>query len=105
MPLYITEYGGYAAGRPISPIPTEPAIQTQVIGFGSSVSTAFLSSATHVVRMFCSTTDVGIGAYVLFSGSSVSTTAATSTNAQRLPYNVPELKNVIPASRFTAFST
>ena len=100
MAVYITEYGGYGSGRPFSQWPAEPSIQTQVLS-SATTSTAALSAATRLVRIYASA-----NAWVLFTGSSSSTSVATSTNAQPLVAGTPpEFRYVVPSSRLTALST
>ena len=100
MALYITEFSGYASGRPFSQWPNEPALNTQVLS-SATTSTASLSANTRLVRLYASA-----NAWVLFTGSSVSTSVATSTNAQQIVAGTaPEFRNVVPASRLTCLST
>lgn len=101
MALYMTEYGGYVAGRPEKVgVPTEPPIQGQTAS-SATTSTGFLSAATRMVRL-----SADANAWILFTASSASTSVATSTNACRVQANVaPEYHYVVPGSRFTVLST
>ena len=101
MVVRITEYGGYASGRPFGPYPTEPALNTIVIVTGSSVSTNTLSSGTRMIRI-----EADAGAYVIF-GSSVSTMIASSTTAgSRIIANAAaEIRFVAPYMRVCTLST
>lgn len=76
MTVYVTEYGGFASGRPLSPgIPVGTPIQSQALTTGSTYS---LSSGTRLIMV-----SADAGAW-MFLGSSISTgiasTVATSTN-------------------------
>lgn len=114
MVFRITEYGGFQSGRPFSAsIPVGPAIQTQVVTLGSSVSTQTLSGATRMIMV-----DSDAGA-LMFLGSSASTgvpQAGSSTAAvgstgggggtQRIPANVaPMVFFVQPYMRLCTLST
>lgn len=100
MTLYITEYRGFQSGRPF-PYLSEPPVVQNVISTASGTSTATLNAATVFVQLYCTA-----NAWVLFSGSSGSTTVATSTNAPLIVPNAPPLvRAVIPGSRYTVLST
>ena len=100
MVLRITEYGGYASGRPFGVL-AEPAIQSQAIVTGSSASTNTLSSGTRFVRI-----EADAGAYLYF-GSSASTVNASSTTAvcRVIANAAPEIRAVQPYMRVCTLST
>lgn len=100
MVLRITEYGGYASGRPFG-YAAEPALASQAIVTGSSQSTNTLGAATRLVRI-----EADAGAYVYF-GSSASTILATSTTTvTRIIANAAaEWRYVNPYMRVCTLST
>lgn len=100
MAVYVTEYSGYASGRPNTPgFPTDPPIQTQVFS-SAATSTSVLSTATRLVRIVADA-----NAWVLIGGLST-TVVATSTNAGKIIANSPpEYHYVNPAARLSVLST
>jgi hypothetical protein len=100
MAVYITEYASFSFVFGRTAAAQEPAIATTVLS-SATTSTGLLSSRTQVVRVVCDAP-----AWLMFSGSSISTGVATSTNAARIvPGGPPEYFGVRPSSRYTALST
>lgn len=100
MTLYITEYRGYASGRPF-PTLSEPPIAQTLISTASGTSTGTLNAGTQFVELYATA-----NAWLLFSYSSASTSVATSTNAPLIvPGAPPKIRSVIPGSRYTVLST
>ena len=120
MAFRITEFGGYASGRPHVGSPemglgvASMVLQTQLTTVGSSVSTMQLSAGTRMI-----TVDTDAGAY-LFIGSSISTGVASAGSSntagisstggggvsQRIPANVsPMIFFVQPSARVCVVST
>lgn len=102
MSLYITEYPGisYIAGLRAA-IPNASVTTTTVVSSGGTVSTALLAATTKMVEIAA----IGVGGWVLFSGSSVSTSVVTSTNGIPIIANTSKLLAVTAGARFTALST
>lgn len=111
MAFRITEYGGYANSRLPEVVPLPGMVQCQLSAVGSSVSTFYLSSATHLILI-----DTDGGAYITF-GSSASTNVAgagssntaqfsTQAGVQRIPASVAPIPfRVNPFMRVTMVST
>lgn len=104
MTLWITEHGGYASGRPIAPLPSEPAIQAQIMS-GATTAAQTMSTFSVGTRMVRMVSDVTMWAFFGSSALSTATAAASSTNSERIIAGVPELRVVQPNSRIIASST
>lgn len=92
MSLRISEYGGYASGRPFGVLSARGFIRTQAITSTQVQSTGntagssgniVLSSGTYLVQI-----DSDFAALIAFGSSSSTAPNMTSTNAQRIPANV-----------------
>lgn len=109
MAVWITEYSNalyYGRGTPTA-VPADTGLGgaastviTTTVLSSAATSTMILSTNTRLVRLTCDQP-----CWPLFSGSSLSTSIATTTNAGRVPPNLVEYRSVVPGSRLTVLST
>jgi hypothetical protein len=104
MAVFISEYvgAGYvSANVRDNSLPQEPATQTTVFSSGGTASSANLAANTRLVRIIADS-----NAWALFSNSTASTAAVTSTNSGKIIAGTgPEFRAVVPGSRYSILST
>lgn len=84
MTVTVVEYGGFESGRPFAPgFPMEPPLAVTQYS-SNATSTGFLLPGTRLVFVDDSF-QTSPSAWILFTGSTGSTTVATSTNGVPIP--------------------